>query len=89
MVQWLWKTTHVREVVRSNLVPICSTVQLVFILTRLDLTKQEKMFLLLCSEAVESKLTKLETSRTVIFPLTVSVLYSALKVDGPFNQPKV
>ena len=35
-------------------------------LTRLDLTKNENMLLLVCSEAVESILVKLETSCTVI-----------------------
>ena len=34
------------------------------------------MCLLVCSEAVESKLVKLETIDTVIFPPTVSVLWS-------------
>ena len=43
-------------------------------LTRLDLTKAENMSLLLCSEAVESKLLKLETSRTATLLPTVSVL---------------
>ena len=32
------------------------------------------MFLFVCNEAVECKLVKLETSRTVILPPTVSVL---------------
>ena len=50
------------------------TVQLVSSLLRLDLTKEENMLFFVCSEAVESKLVKLETSRTVIFPPTVSVL---------------
>ena len=50
------------------------TVRLVSSLTRQDLTQKENMLLFLCSEAVESKLVKLETSRTVIFPPTVSVL---------------
>ena len=49
------------------------TVQLVSDLTRLDMVNEEKMFFV-CSEAVESKLVKLETSRTVILPPTVSVL---------------
>ena len=50
------------------------TVCLVCRFTRLDLTKQENMLLFLCSEAVESKLVKLETSRTVSVSPTVSVL---------------
>ena len=44
------------------------TVQLVFSLARLNMTKIENMWLLVCREAVESKLVKLETS------LSVSVL---------------
>ena len=43
-------------------------------LTRQELTKNEHVLLYACSEAVESKLVKLETSRTVILPPTVSVL---------------
>ena len=49
------------------------TVQLDSSLARLDLTKEENMFVLLCSEAGESKLVKLETRRTVILPSMVSV----------------
>ena len=41
------------------------TVQLVFSLARLNMTKIENMWLLVCREAVESKLVKLETSRSV------------------------
>ena len=52
------------------------TVQLVSSLTGLDLTKKENMLLFVCSDAVESKLVKLETSHTVILPTTVSVLYT-------------
>ena len=49
--------------------------QLVSSLTRLDLTKKEKLLLFfICSEAVESKLVNLETSRTVMLPLKMSVL---------------
>ena len=44
------------------------TVQLVSSLTRLDFTSKESMLLFVCSEAVDSKLVKLETSRTVILP---------------------
>ena len=44
------------------------TVRLVFSLKRLDLTKEENMLFFACSEATESKLVKLETSRTVILP---------------------
>ena len=51
------------------------TVPLVSILARLDLTKKEKYFLFVCSEAVESKLVKLETSGTVILSPMVSLLW--------------
>ena len=51
------------------------TGQLVSSLTRLDLTKKGKVLFSTCSEAVESKLVKLETSHTVILPPTVSVLW--------------
>ena len=44
------------------------TGQLVSSLTRLDLTKKGKVLFSTCSEAVESKLVKLETSHTVILP---------------------
>ena len=44
------------------------TVRLDFSLKRLDLTKEENMLFFACSEATESKLVKLETSRTVILP---------------------
>ena len=50
------------------------TLWLVSSLSRLDLTKKEKMLLLVFSEANESKLVRLETSCTVILPPTVSVL---------------
>ena len=50
------------------------TVQLVSSLLRLDLTKEENMLFFVCSEAVESKLVKLETSRTVILSPIASVL---------------
>ena len=46
------------------------TVWLVSSLTRLDLTKEDNMFLFACSEAVESNLVKLETVQTGIFPPT-------------------
>ena len=49
--------------------------QLVSSETRLDLTKEENILFFVCSEAAESKLVKLETSHTVILPLTVSVLW--------------
>ena len=49
-----------------------NTVQLVSCLTRLDLTNKENM-LFVGSGAVESKLVKLETSRTVKLPQIVSV----------------
>ena len=50
-------------------------VRLVSSLTRLDLTNKEILLFLVCSEAPESKLVKLETSCcTVILPPTVSVL---------------
>ena len=48
------------------------TVRLVSCLTRWDLTKD------VCSEAVESKLVKLETNCSAIRPLTLSVLWSYL-----------
>ena len=44
------------------------TVQLIF---RLDLTQGDNMLLFVHSEAAESILVKLETSRTVILPPTV------------------
>ena len=45
------------------------TVRLVSSLTRLNLTKEENnMLLFVSSEAVESKLVKLETCQTVILP---------------------
>ena len=50
------------------------TVQLVSSLTRLDLTNKENILFFVCSEAAESKLVILGTSRTVILPPTVSVL---------------
>ena len=50
------------------------TVPLVSILARLDLTKKE-FFLFVFSEAVESKLVKLETSGTVILSPMVSLLW--------------
>ena len=43
-------------------------VWLVSSLKRQDMIKKENMFLFVCSEAVESKLVKLETSFTVILP---------------------
>ena len=49
-------------------------------LTRLDLTKKENMLLLECSEAVESKLVKLETNHTVILPPTVNVPWLRLEI---------
>ena len=52
------------------------TVRLVSSSTRLDLTKKENMLLFVSSEAVVSKILKLETSRTVILPPMVSVLFS-------------
>ena len=39
------------------------------------MTKEENILFFVCSEAAESKLVKLETSHTVILPLTVSVLW--------------
>ena len=56
------------------------TTQLVSSLTRLELTKEEKMLLLVGSKAVEPKLVKLETSYTVILPPTVSVLCRHLRL---------
>ena len=56
-------------------VGVSVTVQLVSSLTRLELTKKENMLLFVCSEAVESILVKLETSRTVILPPMVRVLW--------------
>ena len=50
------------------------TVQMPSRLTRLALTKKENMMLFVSSEAVESKLIKLETSCIVILPPMVSVL---------------
>ena len=45
------------------------------IFTVLDLTKEVNMLLFVCSEAVESKLAKRETSHTVILSPTVRVLW--------------
>ena len=50
-------------------------------LTRLDLTKQENMLLFVCSEAVESKLVKLETMHTVTLPPKVSALRMLNRID--------
>ena len=49
--------------------------QLVSGLTKLDLTKKQKLFLFVSSEAVEYILVKLETSCTVILPQTPNVLW--------------
>ena len=51
-------------------------------LTRLDLTKQENMLLFVCSEAVESKLVKLETMHTVTLPPKVSALRMLNRIDA-------
>ena len=61
------------------------TVRLLSSLTRLNMTNKDYMlFLYLCSEAVEYKLVKLETSHTVILPPTVSVLCSDIQArKGP------
>ena len=48
--------------------------RLVSSLTTLDLTKRDNELLFVCSEAVESKPVKLETSHTVILSTMVSVL---------------
>ena len=45
------------------------------------------MLLFVCSEAVESKLVKLETSHTVILPPMVSVLCHNLKGHFENGQP--
>ena len=50
------------------------TIQLVASLTRHELTIKEKMPIFVGSEAVDSKLAKLNTSCTVILPPMVSVL---------------
>ena len=47
--------------------------QLVSSLTRLELTKEENMLIMTCSEAVESKLVKLQTSCTVVLPKQILV----------------
>ena len=58
------------------------TVQIVVSgLTRLDLTKKVNIWLLKCSEAVESNLAKLEKTNTVIFQPKFSVLWLS-----PFNE---
>ena len=49
--------------------------------TRLDLTEKGKLLFFICSEAVESKLVKLETSRTVIFPQRCVSLFVPLKLS--------
>ena len=51
-----------------------TTVQLVSTLTRLDLSSKENMLLFVGGETVDSKLVKLETSRTAILLPTVTVL---------------
>ena len=50
-------------------------VQLVSMLTRCDVTKEENMLVFECREAVESNFVKLETGFTVILPLMVNVLW--------------
>ena len=45
-----------------------------FLLSTLDLAKEENMLPFVCSEAVEFNLFELEISHTVIIPPTVSVL---------------
>ena len=44
--------------------------------TRSDTTKKENILLFVCSEAVELRLLKLETSHAKILPPTVSVFWS-------------
>ena len=51
------------------------TVWLISFLTRLDLTEELNMVSFVCSETVQSNMVKLETSRTVIIPPLVSVLW--------------
>ena len=43
---------------------------------KIGFDQKERMCLLVCSEAVKSILLKLETRRTLILPIMVSVLYS-------------
>ena len=57
-----------------SLLGVRIAVQLVSSLTRLALTKEENKLLFICSEAVESNLVRLVTSRTVMIHSTVSVL---------------
>ena len=65
------------------------TVQLISSLTRLDLTKKGNMLFFVHSERAESKLVKLETSRTVTLPPKVSVLCFCLnKLGIPFAKYK-
>ena len=59
------------------------TVWLVSSLTRLDRNKKENMWLSVCSEAADAILVKLETSRTMILPPTVSVLCLKSEVTLP------
>ena len=56
---------------------------LVSSLKRLDLTKKENMWLIVCSEAVEFKL---KTSRTVILPAMESVLWSIFMETHLLNK---
>ena len=60
----------------ENISPLSGmiTVQLVSMLTRCDVTKEENMLVFECREAVESNFVKLETGFTVILPLMVNVL---------------
>ena len=58
----------------SPLGKVTLTEWLVYSFTRQELTKEEHLSLFGCSEAVESKLVKLETSGTVILSTMVSVL---------------
>ena len=69
----------VAQLVERSL-PKPEIVWLISSLTRLDLTKQENKLLFVCTEAVESKLVKLETSCTVILPPT-AIVFS----DYPFG----
>ena len=63
------------------------TARLVYSLTRLDLTKGENMLLfVLCSEAVESNLVKLETSHKVRLSPTVEVLCARLTAESQDSQ---
>ena len=72
-VVWFTKGPHQRKLTVGGRI----TVRLVSSVTRLVSTKKENMWSLVCSEAVESKLVKLDTSRIVKRPLKSKLVFCA------------